>query len=88
MTGYGGFNVSDDARSGIPHGLVDGAGRLVRVPNLRGGGEYGESWHEQGMFEKKQNVFDDWFAAAEYLIANKYTSAEHFAIRGGRTAAC
>ncbi len=52
------------------------------MPNLRGGGEYGEHWHEQGMFEKKQNVFDDWFAAAEYLIANKYTSPQHFAITG------
>ena len=52
------------------------------MPNLRGGGEYGEQWHEQGMFEKKQNVFDDWFAAARYLIDNKYTSPQHFAIRG------
>ena len=57
-------------------------GGWFAVPNLRGGGEYGESWHEQGMFEKKQNVFDDWFAAARYLIDQKYTSPQHFAIRG------
>ena len=83
MTGYGGFDVSMSCRTGIPrgHGGLSRADGL-RVPNLRGGGEYGEHWHEQGMFEKKQNVFDDWFAAAEYLIANKYTSPEHFAITG------
>ena len=57
-------------------------GGWFALPNLRGGGEYGEAWHEAGMFEKKQNVFDDWFAAAEYLIANKYTSPQHFAITG------
>jgi prolyl oligopeptidase len=57
-------------------------GGWFALPNLRGGNEYGEVWHKGAMFEKKQNVFDDWFAAAEYLIANKYTSSEHFAIRG------
>ena len=57
-------------------------GGWFALPNLRGGDEYGEAWHKQAMFEKKQNVFDDWFAAAEYLIANKYTSPAHFAIRG------
>ena len=57
-------------------------GGWFALPNLRGGGEYGEKWHEAGMFAHKQNVFDDWFAAAEYLIANKYTSPEHFAIMG------
>jgi prolyl oligopeptidase len=57
-------------------------GGWFALPNLRGGGEYGENWHEQGMFAKKQNVFDDWFAAADYLIANKYTSSAHFAIEG------
>ena len=82
MTGYGGFNIRQ-----IPNWnpawawWLEQGGWLV-VPNLRGGGEYGESWHEQGMFEKKQNVFYDWFAAAEYVIANKYTSAAHFAITG------
>jgi len=82
MTGYGGFDVSI-----TPHWSPDYAWWLAQggwfaVPNLRGGGEYGEHWHEQAMFEKKQNVFDDWFAAAEYLIANKYTSPQQFAITG------
>jgi prolyl oligopeptidase len=82
MTGYGGFNVSRLPvwSPRIAWWLEQGG--WFALPSLRGGGEYGESWHEQGMFEKKQNVFDDWFAAAEYLIANHYTSAEHFAITG------
>ena len=72
-----------DARRGIPrYAWWMQEGGWFAMPNLRGGDEYGEHWHEQAMFEKKQNVFDDWFAAAEYLIDNKYTSPEHFAIRG------
>jgi prolyl oligopeptidase len=82
MTGYGGFNVSNTPSWSPRIAWWLQQGGWFALPNLRGGGEYGESWHEQGMFEKKQNVFDDWFAAAEYLIANKYTSAEHFAITG------
>ena len=82
MTGYGGFNVSETPNWNPAWAWWLEQGGWFAVPNLRGGGEYGENWHEQGMFEKKQNVFDDWFAAAEYLIANKYTSAEHFAISG------
>jgi prolyl oligopeptidase len=83
MTGYGGFNISlTPAWSPVVAWWLQQGGWFA-VPGLRGGGEYGESWHEQGMFEKKQNVFDDWYAAAEYLIANKYTSPAHFAIRGG-----
>ncbi|MGA2048617.1 MAG: prolyl oligopeptidase family serine peptidase [Terracidiphilus sp.] len=82
MTGYGGFNLSMPPRWNPAWAWWLQQGGWFAVPNLRGGGEYGESWHEQGMFEKKQNVFDDWFGAAEYLIANKYTSADHFAISG------
>jgi prolyl oligopeptidase len=83
MTAYGGFNLSQ-----LPQWSPRAAwwlqeGGWFALPNLRGGGEYGERWHEAGMFEKKQNVFDDFYAAAEYLIANKYTSPEHFAIYGG-----
>ena len=83
MTAYGGFNLSQ-----LPQWSPRAAwwlqeGGWFALPNLRGGGEYGERWHEQGMFEKKQNVFDDFYAAAEFLIANKYTSPEHFAIYGG-----
>jgi prolyl oligopeptidase len=82
MTGYGGFDVSETPQWNPAYAWWMEQGGWFAVPNLRGGGEYGEQWHEQGMFEKKQNVFDDWFAAAEYLIANRYTSPQHFAIRG------
>jgi prolyl oligopeptidase len=82
MTGYGGFNVGETPNWSPAFAWWLEQGGWFAMPNLRGGGEYGESWHEQGIFEKKQNVFDDWFAAAEYLIANKYTSAAHFAITG------
>jgi prolyl oligopeptidase len=82
MTGYGGFNLSETPfwNPAVAWWLQQGA--WFALPSLRGGGEYGESWHQQGMFEKKQNVFDDWFAAAQYLIANKYTSPQRFAITG------
>ena len=82
MTGYGGFNASLLAGWDPEYAWWLQQGGWFAMPNLRGGGEYGEQWHEQGMFDKKQNVFDDWFDAARYLIANKYTSPEHFAIRG------
>jgi prolyl oligopeptidase len=59
------------------------AGGVFALPNLRGGGEYGDAWHEAGMLDRKQNVFDDFIAAAEWLIANKYTDPAHLAIRGG-----
>jgi prolyl oligopeptidase len=82
MTGYGGFNLSLTPHWSAAYAWWMQQGGWFAVPNLRGGGEYGESWHQQGMFSGKQNVFDDWFAAADYLIANKYTSPQHFAITG------
>ena len=82
MTGYGGFNLAETPTWNPAWAWWIQQGGWFAVPNLRGGSEYGEKWHEQAMFEKKQNVFDDWFAAARYLIDNKYTSPEHFAIRG------
>jgi prolyl oligopeptidase len=82
MTGYGGFQVSMTPEWNPAYAWWIQQGGWFAMPNLRGGDEYGEHWHEQGMFEKKQNVFDDWFAAAQHLIDNKYTSPQHFAIRG------
>jgi prolyl oligopeptidase len=83
MTGYGGFNVSETPAftSSIYPWLEAGGG--YALPNLRGGGEYGEEWHKAGMLAKKQNVFDDFIGAAEFLIKEKYTSAGRLAIRGG-----
>ena len=82
MTGYGGFNLSETPDWNPLWAAWMAQGGWFALPNMRGGGEYGESWHEQGMFAKKQNVFDDFYAAAEYLIANHYTTASHFAISG------
>jgi prolyl oligopeptidase len=82
MTGYGGFAISMTPGWNPEYAWWMEQGGWFAMPNLRGGNEYGETWHKAGMFEKKQNVFDDWYAAAEYLIKEKYTSAEHFAIRG------
>ena len=82
MTGYGGFDLSITPEWNPQYAWWLEQGGWFALPTLRGGGEYGEHWHEQAMFEKKQNVFDDWFAAARYLIDNKYTSPQHFAITG------
>jgi len=82
MTGYGGFNLSETPTWNPLWAEWLQQGGYFALPNMRGGGEYGESWHQAGMFEKKQNVFDDFYAAAEYLIANKYTTSAHFAISG------
>jgi prolyl oligopeptidase len=82
MTGYGGFDLAMTAVWNPEYAWWMSQGGYFALPNLRGGGEYGEAWHKAAMFEKKQNVFDDFFAAADYLIANHYSSSEHFAIRG------
>ena len=82
MTGYGGFNVSETPAWNAAWAWWMLQGGWFALPTLRGGGEYGEDWHELGMFEKKQNVFDDWFAASQYLIAQKYTTQRKFAITG------
>jgi prolyl oligopeptidase len=83
LTGYGGFDISltpsfeSDIYLWLEHGGV------YAVANLRGGAEFGEDWHRAGMLDKKQNVFDDMIAAAEFLISEKYTDAHHLAIEGG-----
>jgi prolyl oligopeptidase len=82
MTGYGGFQLPMLPAWDTEYAWWIQQGGYFALPNLRGGDEYGEPWHKAAMFEKKQNVFDDWFAAAEYLIQNHYTTPEHFAIRG------
>ncbi|MGB3342113.1 MAG: prolyl oligopeptidase family serine peptidase [bacterium] len=82
LTGYGGFNVSMNPYFSTTYTLWLEAGGMVAIPNLRGGGEYGKKWHEAGMLEKKQNVFDDFVAAAEWLIVNKYTTREKLVIGG------
>jgi len=83
LTGYGGFNISLTPSYAGDRYLWLEHGGVFAVANLRGGAEFGEDWHRAGMLEKKQNVFDDFIAAAEYLIAQKYTDKEHLAIRGG-----
>tara|TARA_R110001583_G_scaffold22444_1_gene84206 strand:+ start:13285 stop:15441 length:2157 start_codon:yes stop_codon:yes gene_type:complete len=83
LYGYGGFNVSLTPSFSIGNAVWMEQGGIYAVPNLRGGGEYGKKWHDAGIKTKKQNVFDDFIAAAEYLISNKYTSNEYLAIRGG-----
>ncbi|MFY8275153.1 prolyl oligopeptidase family serine peptidase [Pseudoalteromonas sp. SSDWG2] len=83
LYGYGGFNVSLTPRYSATTAAWLEQGGVYAVPNLRGGGEYGKKWHKAGTQMNKQNVFDDFIAAAQYLIDNKYTSPDYLAVRGG-----
>jgi prolyl oligopeptidase len=83
LYGYGGFNISLTPAFNVINAVWMEQGGVYAVPNLRGGGEYGKQWHDAGIKTKKQNVFDDFIAAAEYLIAEKYTSSDYLAIKGG-----
>ncbi len=83
LFGYGGFNISLTPSFNIANAVWMEQGGIYAVPNLRGGGEYGKNWHNAGIKMKKQNVFDDFIAAAEYLIDNNYTSSDYLALRGG-----
>jgi prolyl oligopeptidase len=83
LYGYGGFNISLTPSFSIANAVWMEQGGIYAVPSLRGGGEYGKKWHKAGTQMQKQNVFDDFIAAAEYLIEEKYTSSAYLAIRGG-----
>ncbi len=83
LYGYGGFSSSMTPRFSVTRAVWLEMGGIVAIPNLRGGGEYGVEWHQAGTKLKKQNVFDDFIAAAEWLVANQYTSPKKLAIAGG-----
>lgn len=83
LYGYGGFNVSQTPRFNSSAAVWAEQGGVFALANIRGGGEFGEAWHKAGMLDKKQNVFDDFIAAADWLIKNKYTNPSRLAIQGG-----
>ena len=83
LYGYGGFNVSQTPRFSSTAAVWVEQGGVYALANIRGGGEFGEAWHKAGMLDKKQNVFDDFIGAAEWLIKNKYTNPSRLAIQGG-----
>ncbi len=83
LYGYGGFNISLTPSFSVTNAIWMEMGGIYAVPNLRGGGEYGKTWHDAGTQMNKQNVFDDFIAAGEYLIAENYTSSDLLALRGG-----
>ncbi|WP_414660072.1 prolyl oligopeptidase family serine peptidase [Horticoccus sp. 23ND18S-11] len=83
LYGYGGFDISLTPGFSVTNLAWMEAGGIYAVPNLRGGGEYGRAWHEAGTKERKQNVFDDFIAAAEWLVANRYTSPDRLVLSGG-----
>jgi prolyl oligopeptidase len=83
LSGYGGFNISLTPAFDPSNFVLLDKGGVYAVTNLRGGGEYGETWHEAGMFERKQNVFDDFIAAAEWLVSSGWSKPSRIAIEGG-----
>jgi prolyl oligopeptidase len=83
LYGYGGFNLPTKPSYNASNLLWVSRGGVMAIANLRGGGEYGREWHRAGTRERKQNVFDDFIAAAEWLIANRYTNPKRLAVRGG-----
>jgi prolyl oligopeptidase len=83
LTGYGGFNISLTPAFDPANFVLLDAGGIYAVANLRGGGEYGQAWHDAGTFERKQNVFDDFIAAAEWLVSAGYSTSDRIAIEGG-----